>query len=216
MILDYAKDADEAVESGACLQRAFCGDAGAPHGRRRLRPIGIIEFIDGKVRVTPAKGLGKSAQRHSVEEIGDRARQFLPALPNRIRMRREAGPACLITPAARRRVARSMSVNNWTMWTSVYDLTTREARVIYKSRLDAEYRDEIPCTNGDEQTHAREPAARAGGKWKVIIAGPVRRNVNGFDLVERPRLGPFQSRQQRTQCRGLRTIVRCSNPTSPI
>jgi hypothetical protein len=42
-----------------------------------------------------------------------------------------------------RDVARRMSVDNWTMWTSVYDLTSRQTRVLYKARLDSEYCDAI-------------------------------------------------------------------------
>ena len=40
-------------------------------------------------------------------------------------------------------VTRSMSVNDWTMWTSVYELTTGEVRILYKSRPETEYRDFI-------------------------------------------------------------------------
>jgi len=36
-----------------------------------------------------------------------------------------------------------VSAKDWTMWTSVYSLTTGDFRVAYKARLDAEFRDAI-------------------------------------------------------------------------
>jgi len=41
------------------------------------------------------------------------------------------------------RIARSMSAPGYTMWTSVYNLTSREARVLYRTGDSEEYRDAL-------------------------------------------------------------------------
>ena len=166
LILDYARDADEAVD----LVRAFnvhfvvtpehlmVADA---TGRSR-----IIEFIDGEIRVTPAEGPWQICtndivwQKSEVERSSSCSR-----FRNGSEAAKKLGEAVDYTDA--RRVARSMSVDKGTMWTSVYNLTTREAHVIYKSRVDAEYCDAIPPTNGGQPTRPREPAAGPEGSAKL-------------------------------------------------
>ncbi|MGA2257039.1 MAG: hypothetical protein ABSG53_20500, partial [Thermoguttaceae bacterium] len=166
VILDYAKDADEAVD----LVRAFnvhfvvatehvmVADAA---GRSR-----IIEFIDGKIRVTPAEGPWQICTNDIVWNKSQLARaNSCSRYRTGSDVAEKLGGVADFADA--RRLARSMSVDNWMMWTSVYNLTTGEAHVIYKSRLDAEYRDAIPRVNGDERTHPREPAARAAANTKL-------------------------------------------------
>ncbi len=118
----------------------------------------IVEFIDGEIRVTPGRGpwqicTNDIVWKKSKPERADACRRFRSGSDAADKL----GEVSDYADA--HRVARSMSVAHWTMWTSVYNLTTREAGVIYKSRLDAEYRDAIPSTHGDDQTQA-EPAAQ--------------------------------------------------------
>jgi len=165
LILDYAKDTDEAVD----LVRAFnVHFVGGPYhlmvadasGRSR-----IIEFIDGKIRVTANEGPWQVCTNDIAWKKSEIERDSsCPRYQTGSDAAEKLGG--VFDYAAARRVARSMSVNNWTMWTSVYDLTTREARVIYKSSLDAEYHDEIPCTDGGERTHAPQPAAAPAANGK--------------------------------------------------
>ncbi|MGO9108781.1 MAG: carcinine hydrolase/isopenicillin-N N-acyltransferase family protein [Thermoguttaceae bacterium] len=158
LILDYAHNADKAVD----LVRAFnvhfvvtpehlmVADAS---GRSR-----IIEFIDGNIRVTPAEGPWQICTNDIVWRKSELERTNSCS---RYRTGSEAAKKLggVVGYADARRVARSMSVANWTMWTSVYNLTTGEAHVLYKSGLDTEYCDAIPLVSGDEQTHPREPVA---------------------------------------------------------
>jgi hypothetical protein len=143
MILDDAKDADEAValvrsfnvHFAVAREHLMVADA---TGRSR-----IIEFIDGQIRVTPGEGpwqicTNDIVWKKSQEEREKSCRRYRAGSAAAGKL----GGACDYDEA--RRVARSMSVENWTMWTSVYNLKTREVRVIYKSRLDAEYRDAVP------------------------------------------------------------------------
>lgn len=51
------------------------------------------------------------------------------------------GPAADYSDAVR--IARSMSVGGLTMWTSVYNLTCREARLFYRTDHPQEYRDAL-------------------------------------------------------------------------
>ena len=154
IILDYAKDADEAVE----LVRAFnvhfvqerehlmIADA---TGRSR-----IVEFINGEIRVTAADELWQICANQVVWQKTEDERDNTC---KRYRVGSEAAQKLsgVVDYAAARRVARSMSVDNWTMWTSVYNLTTREARVIYKSHLGAEYCDAIPLLDGKNKSRTR-------------------------------------------------------------
>ena len=166
VILDYAKDADEAVE----LIRAFnvyfavvpeylmVADAS---GRSR-----VIEFIGGEIRVTPAEGPWQICTNDIVWNKSELERANSCS---RYRTGSDAAEKLrgVVDYADARRVARSMSVANRTMWTSIYNLTTREAHVIYKSSLDVEYRDTIPFVSGDEQTHPRELAAGPAANAKL-------------------------------------------------
>lgn len=151
LILDYARDADEAVD----LVRAFnvhfvatpehlmVADAS---GRSR-----IIEFIGGEVRVTPAE---KPWQICTNDIVWKKSELERSQSCSRYRTGSAAAEKLggVADYAAARRVARSMSDAKETMWTSVYNLTTREARVIYRSNLDAEYRDAIvPVATPDGQ-----------------------------------------------------------------
>jgi hypothetical protein len=149
MILDYAKDADEAVALARAYNVHFVvtpehfmvADAS---GRSR-----IIEFIGGAIRVTPGEGpwqvcTNDIAWKKSESERDRTCRRYRDGSDAAEKL------AGKFDYDAAQRVARSMSVDKWTMWTSVYDLKTRQIRVLYKSRPGVEYRDKIPSENGVE------------------------------------------------------------------
>jgi len=153
LILDYARDADAAVE----LVRAFnvhfvvtqehlmVADAS---GRSR-----IIEFIDGHLRVTAGEGPWQICTNDIVwkKPEAERAGSCERYRAGSEEARKLSGN---IDYAAARGVARTMSVANHTMWTSVYNLKTGEAHILYKSNPDVEYRDAVPPAKGAE---ARRP-----------------------------------------------------------
>ena len=106
-------------------------------------PSLFTRIIDGEIRVTPGRRPWQIATNDIVcgkSEV-DR-RSGCPRYRTGSDTAEELGG--VFDYADARRVARSMSVDNRTMWTSVYDLTTREARILYKSHPDTEYRDAIP------------------------------------------------------------------------
>ena len=90
LILDYAKDADEAIE----LVRSY--NVHFTEAREHLMVADvsgrfrIIEFIGGEVRVTPAEDLASLHQQHRVEPIGARTGRRLPAVSNGIGRGRQA------------------------------------------------------------------------------------------------------------------------------
>jgi hypothetical protein len=143
LILDYAKNADEAIE----LVRSF--NVHFTEAREHLMVADasgrfrIIEFIDGKIRVTPARKAwqvctNSIAWNQSEAERASDCPRYRTGSAEAEKLRG------VVAFADARRVARSMSVR-FTMWTSVYNLRTGEAGVIYRNRLGAEYHDLIPC-----------------------------------------------------------------------
>jgi hypothetical protein len=142
LILDQAKDADEAVD----LVRQFnvhfvdtkehlmVADAS---GRFR-----VIDFVDGQVCVTPAERPWQVAtnyiQCNKSEAENDQACD---------RYRRGSDLAEGLAGAAdfsdAVQTIRSMSVPGFTMWTSIYDLTNGDVRVLYKTGRPEEYRDAV-------------------------------------------------------------------------
>ncbi len=153
MILDYAKTADEAVD----LVRAFnvqfvetqehlmVADASG-HFR-------IIEFIDGEVRVTPAEQSWQVCTNHTVWQKSERENdESCERYHTGSNAAERLGGAVEYDDASR--VITSMSVDNWTMWTSVYNLTSRQARIRYKAKPDVEYRDSLQRIAVEEQSYA--------------------------------------------------------------
>lgn len=109
----------------------------------------IIEFIGGEVRVTAAQRPWQICtndivwRKSELERAGACSRYRTGSVAAE-----KLGGA--VDYADAHRVARSMSVDDGTMWTSVYNLTTRELGFIYRSRLDAEYRDALPGVSGSQ------------------------------------------------------------------
>lgn len=142
IILDQAKTADEAVQ---IIQQYNLHFVEVPEHLMIADAAGnfrIVEFIDGEMRVTSTDQNWQVCTNHIVwqkseqenDETCYRYRAGSLAAENL------NGNLELINA---RSVIRKMSVDNWTMWTSVYDLTNRKIRVLYKSDLDAEYLDAI-------------------------------------------------------------------------
>jgi hypothetical protein len=98
----------------------------------------IVEFVDGSIRITPANRpwqvctndiiWGKSEQ-----ECDDRCPRYRAGSELA-----EKGSAEGQIDDAKSGVFK-MSVENWTMWTSLYDLSNRELRFYYKARLADEH-----------------------------------------------------------------------------
>ncbi len=140
MILDYAKSADDAVELVREFNVHFVEHPEHLMVADESGNSRIIEFIDGEIRVTSPD------QRWQVctnQIMWQKSEQDCDDSCYRYRAGSEAAERLsgAVGLEETKNVIRRISVDNWTMWTSVYDLTNRQVRVLYKARIDTEYRD---------------------------------------------------------------------------
>jgi hypothetical protein len=171
LILDRAKDADEGVN----LVREFnvhfvdvpehlmVADAS---GRFR-----VIEYVDGEVVVTSSERPWQVCTNHILSGKSERQNDDACA-----RYRAGSNLAASlrgdIDQAAALRITRGMSVDGLTMWSSVYDLTSRRVCLLYKALRSNEYRDAIDFANDDERPSPREPAAGPISNGRSSAPGP--------------------------------------------
>jgi hypothetical protein len=102
----------------------------------------VIEYIDSEVRITPAQQTWQVCTNHIMWQKSELEND---EACHRYRTGSEAADrlAGAIDDATALGVARSMSVKDWTMWTSLYNLTTGDVRILYKARSDVAYRDAV-------------------------------------------------------------------------
>lgn len=156
VILDYAENTEDAVnlinEYNVCFPESqvhfMVSDA---KGDSR-----IVEFIDGEVRVT---GSRDSWQVCTNSVAWNRSELERDSSCSRYQVGSEhaQGVQGVIDHSDAIEATRTMAVDGWTMWTSVYELQSGEFRLLYKSRPDSEYRDVLPRSGDDEQTDEHEP-----------------------------------------------------------
>ncbi len=142
VILDEAKDADEAVNLVGQFNVHFVDTkehlmVGDASGRFR-----VIEFIDGKICVTSTERDWQICTNHilwnkSESENDETCARYRTGSD----LAESLGRAADYSDAVR--IVRSMSVAGLTMWTAVYNLTSREARVLYRTGHADEYRDDM-------------------------------------------------------------------------
>jgi hypothetical protein len=145
LILDYAHDVDEAV---AMIQRFNVHFVKVPQhvliadqsGDRR-----IIEFLDGEIRETTCDEDWQICTNH---QMWLRSEAENDTLCRRYRIGSEVAESLdyeIDTDIDDvQRAIRSMSVDGWTMWTSIYNLSTGEANVAYRSQWSSQYDDQLP------------------------------------------------------------------------
>ncbi len=142
LILDYAQSADDAVKIIGDYNVHFVATPVhlmiADSSGRFL----IVEYIDGEVRVTPSQESWHVCTNHIVwqksESENDAAcGRYHTASDAADELGGEVDVDDVMS------IMHSVSAKDWTMWTSVYSLTTGDFRVAYKARLDAEFRDAI-------------------------------------------------------------------------
>jgi len=141
LILDYARDVDEAIDliRGFNVhfvqlpQHIMVADSS---GRFR-----VIEYIDGEICITPGKESWQVCTNHIVWNKSETENDGTCG-----RYRIGSGKAEIlggeIDDSDVHNVTRSMS-HSGTMWTSLYNLTALDACIIYRSALDSEYHDKI-------------------------------------------------------------------------
>jgi penicillin V acylase-like amidase (Ntn superfamily) len=149
MILDYGRTTDEAVH---LLESYNVHFVEIPVHLMVADATGkscVIEFIDGKMRVTDGANSSQICTNHPVWQNTEAENEAAC-----IRFR--TGATALrsldgrINAADAVEVTRSMAVEGFTMWTSIYDLTDLKARIIYRFQTDTSYDDVIPRGSSGE------------------------------------------------------------------
>lgn len=143
ILLDYARTTDEAVQLVESYNVHFVETPVHLMVADATGKSCVIEFIDGKMRVTPG---GNSSQICTNHLVWQKSEEDNEAACDRFR----TGAAAVrslggkISDSDAVDVIRSMSVDGFTMWTSIYDLTDLQAQIIYRSQADAPYDDSLP------------------------------------------------------------------------
>jgi hypothetical protein len=135
LILDYAKDVDEAI---AILKQynihyvaETCHFLLADASGKSC----VVEFIDGQMQVTPTNENWQVCTNHQIagkSEVENDAAcpRYQLASSELAALSATAGAADVM------RVMQSVSRENWTMWSSVYDLTSHEYHIAYRRHYD--------------------------------------------------------------------------------
>jgi hypothetical protein len=146
LILDRARDADEAVKLVQefnvhfvdVQEHLMVADAS---GRFR-----VIEFIDGKTVVTSPQGAWQVCTNHILAGKSERENdESCARYCTGSDLAESLGGA--VDFAAALRITKAMSVDGYTMWSSMYDLTSHEACIRYKAQGHNDYRDSIESHN---------------------------------------------------------------------
>lgn len=141
LIIDYARNVDEAIELARSYNVNFVevpvhlmvADAS---GKSR-----VIEFNGGELRVTSGHESWQLCTNHLVWQ---KSEQENDESCRRYRTGSELAEGIEhLDEQAAKRVIQSMSVKDFTMWTSLYDLTNLKASITYRMQTDSEYRDSI-------------------------------------------------------------------------
>ena len=125
LILDYAKTTDEAI----ALLRQYNIHFGETTGHLMIADAAgksaVVEFIDGQIIVTPTEESWQVCTNHRIAgKDEEENRQCCPRY--RLASDRLATLPSVAGPAEVMDVMASVTQDNWTMWTSVYDLSTGE------------------------------------------------------------------------------------------
>lgn len=152
LILDEARTVDDAVSLVQKFNVYFVDTkehlmVADASGRSR-----VIEFIDGEVRVTSTNNPWQVCTNHIVWNLSEAQNDEACS-----RYRTGSDLAAGLNDAADYddavRIARSMSVPDFTMWTSVYDLTSRQIRMRYRTNDSDEYRDGLDGFSSHERSN---------------------------------------------------------------
>lgn len=142
LILDRAKDADEAVNLVRDFNVHFVDTqehlmVADASGRFR-----VIEFIDGKTLVTSSERSWQVCTNHILLDKSERENDESCA---RYRTGSDMAESLggVVDYADALQITKSMSVDGRTMWSSIYNLTSREACIRYQASHLNEYRDAL-------------------------------------------------------------------------
>ena len=141
IMLDYAQSTEEAVqlidEYNVYFEPKIHFMIADSSGDSR-----VVEFVNGEIKVTRSTDPWQISANSVVYGKSEQEMDSECARYRSGSNRAETLPAKVDFDGAIS-VARSMAVENYTMWTSVYNLQSGELRFFYKSRHELEHRDGI-------------------------------------------------------------------------
>lgn len=142
MILDFARTTEEAIE---VIQRYNIDFAGTPCHLMIADRTGksvVVEFVDGKTSILVANDPWHIATNHlltgNTDQMNrDKCWRFNTASEAISQDKSQFDAERMM------RVMSSISVPDWTMWTSVYDLNSGAYQVAYRRRYEQVFRDQL-------------------------------------------------------------------------
>jgi predicted choloylglycine hydrolase len=142
LILDHARTTDEAVELMARYNIDF---AGLPCHFMIADASGkslVVEYVDGEMKTVSSNKQWQVSTNHILSDKSE-------SVNRKVCWRYRTAAARLSEKDAEiaandiMEVMSSISVSNWTMWSSVYDLTTGQYQVAYRRNYGQIYRDRL-------------------------------------------------------------------------
>jgi Acyl-coenzyme A:6-aminopenicillanic acid acyl-transferase len=142
LILDYAKSTDEAIEILKQYNIHFVAETCHLMIADATGKSVVIEFIDGQIKPTPTNENWQVCTNHrlagKLEAENDQCCSRYRTASATLADLRGKGDATDVM-----KVMQSVSKADWTMWSSVYDLTTGEFEVAYRQHFDDIYGDRL-------------------------------------------------------------------------
>ncbi len=133
LIIDYCKSVDEAIGLVAKYNIAFSGSPEHIMLADADGNMAVVEFLDGETRVIEPSQNWLTCTNHNLWKTTE---EWNDSVCSRYRAGSEA-MALAETEGNEQdfvNAVRAMSVENWTMWTSIYDLDERTVTIMYKAK----------------------------------------------------------------------------------
>jgi hypothetical protein len=142
LIIDYATNTDDAVEILKQYNVHFVAETCHFMIADASGKSVVIEFINGETIVTPIKESWQVCTNHQIhganeEQRDERCERYRTASDQLANASAAAGISDVM------RVMESVSKEHWTMWSSVYDLTSKKYRIAYRRHYDKPYDDSL-------------------------------------------------------------------------
>jgi hypothetical protein len=139
LILDYAKTTDEAIDLLKQYNIHFAETTCHMMIADTAGKSAVVEFIEGDIKTTPPESFWQVCTNHQIsgrtEEESDQCCQRYQSASHQL-----AALPSVATSAEVMNVMESIAQPDWTMWTSVYNLSTRELQLAYRQRFSEPYR----------------------------------------------------------------------------
>ncbi len=142
LILDYAKTTDEAIELLKQYNIHFVAETCHLMIADASGKSVVVEFIDGELKPTPAYENWQVCTNHQICEKTEaendaRCRRYRTASDALAALNGSAATGDVM------KVMDSVAQKDFTMWSSVYDLSNGEFRVAYRQHYDKPYVDQL-------------------------------------------------------------------------